>query len=257
MTLVLAITAYAIALSKGVEVEIPWVPLIFAAGLFVYSVGYAFRSAYISVVSWSLCRLVLFSTAMAFMVDAVALNCEPVDYLLADLDAGLGLSAVGITQWFADHRMLSKVSMICYFSMIPQIMLAILWGYQGPQLMRRMVASGVATVLLFSLVPAYGSYVDSEPQTHNAPIKARMEALSSGQVDVLRLCECEGIVCAPSYHTICGVLLIAAMWGTPLRWWSLALNVGMIISTVPTGGHYVVDVLAGLLVALITLRFVK
>ena len=56
----------------------------------------------------------------------------------------------------------------------------------------------------------------------------------------------EGIVTMPSYHTVMAVLLTYAFRRTGLVGYGIAtLNLGMLLSIPPIGGHYLVDVLAG------------
>ena len=62
----------------------------------------------------------------------------------------------------------------------------------------------------------------------------------------------EGMVTFPSFHTTAAVLIAYAARGVrfvaiPM----LVLNVLMIVSTIPEGGHYLVDVIAGLLIAIV------
>jgi hypothetical protein len=71
------------------------------------------------------------------------------------------------------------------------------------------------------------------------------------RVDVVDL---QGIVVLPSYHTVLGVLFVWAHRG--LRWSFpvfLLLNLLMLASVPSEGGHYLVDLLAGLAVAVIAI----
>ena len=59
----------------------------------------------------------------------------------------------------------------------------------------------------------------------------------------------------PSFHAALGVLLIWAVWPErALRWISVVLNVTMIAATPFLGAHYLVDVIAGLCIASISIR---
>ena len=64
-----------------------------------------------------------------------------------------------------------------------------------------------------------------------------------------------GIITFPSFHVAAAVLL---GWGflctlSVVRWPALALNALMLISTVVIGGHYLIDVYAGLIVAMVAI----
>ena len=70
-----------------------------------------------------------------------------------------------------------------------------------------------------------------------------------------------GIICFPSYHTILAVLAGVTLSRIPFLWPLGALWATLIVlSTVTTGTHYVVDVWAGLLVAVVSMmasRFIS
>jgi hypothetical protein len=62
----------------------------------------------------------------------------------------------------------------------------------------------------------------------------------------------EGMVTFPSFHATAAILIAYAVRGVrfvaiPM----LILNVLMIVSVIPEGGHYLVDLIAGLLIALV------
>jgi membrane-associated phospholipid phosphatase len=64
----------------------------------------------------------------------------------------------------------------------------------------------------------------------------------------------KGIVSFPSFHTATATLLLWASW--PIRWIrlpSLVLNISMIVSTLVGGGHWLADVVGGILVAMLGL----
>jgi len=55
----------------------------------------------------------------------------------------------------------------------------------------------------------------------------------------------QGLISIPSLHAAMAVLLVHAMRGTRLLPVFAVLNVAMLVSTPLDGGHYLVDVLAG------------
>jgi membrane-associated phospholipid phosphatase len=64
----------------------------------------------------------------------------------------------------------------------------------------------------------------------------------------------EGIITFPSFHAALGALFIVALWPVPvLRWISAVVNGLMIIATPIDGGHYFIDVLAGLGITILCL----
>ena len=60
----------------------------------------------------------------------------------------------------------------------------------------------------------------------------------------------EGLVAFPSFHTAAGLLYIWAFWPLRLlRWPAIVVNCAMIATTPLGGAHYVIDLLAGAVVA--------
>ncbi len=70
-------------------------------------------------------------------------------------------------------------------------------------------------------------------------------AYRDGGAQVLDVSKLEGVVTFPSFHAVMGIVLAWALRG---GWIGLAAGIWCVlvgISTVPIGGHYVVDVVAG------------
>ena len=122
-------------------------------------------------------------------------------------------------------------------------------------------------LLVFPLCPAVGGYVHFHiphgtmlgvqvPSAWTASVS--LENLRNGSHRYLDYSSLNGLITMPSFHAAAAVLLA---WGyfhlKWLRWPFFALNVGMILSAVPIGGHYVVDVFAGAMVAGLAVAFAK
>lgn len=74
--------------------------------------------------------------------------------------------------------------------------------------------------------------------------------LRDGTLRVIDLAALQGMVSLPSFHTVLGVLFAYALRRVRVvAPFALLFNGWMIVSTPTQGGHYLVDVLAGLLVA--------
>ncbi|MBU6266843.1 MAG: phosphatase PAP2 family protein [Sphingomonadales bacterium] len=124
--------------------------------------------------------------------------------------------------------------------------------------------STVLTLVLFPLFPARGAlaflwhgpiaYMPTNGLYQGAIIPAlRAHAISRIEFDALR-----GIVCAPSFHTVCAVLYIAAAWPVALlRRWLVPLNTAMLLAIPVEGTHYLVDMILGALVAFAALGAVR
>lgn len=68
----------------------------------------------------------------------------------------------------------------------------------------------------------------------------------------------EGLISFPSFHAAAAVILARSYRiYKPLKWPALVLNIVMIFAAVPCGGHYFVDIVAGLWVATVTLMIIE
>jgi membrane-associated phospholipid phosphatase len=60
----------------------------------------------------------------------------------------------------------------------------------------------------------------------------------------------QGIITFPSLHAALALIITVALWPIPiLRWVTIAINTLMLVSIPVDGGHYFIDVLAGLAIA--------
>jgi membrane-associated phospholipid phosphatase len=78
------------------------------------------------------------------------------------------------------------------------------------------------------------------------PFAHTFTALRNGSLSMIDLSALQGVVSFPSFHTVLGVITIYALRDT--RWLMVPvflLNGTMIVSTLPVGGHHLLDVLAG------------
>lgn len=76
-------------------------------------------------------------------------------------------------------------------------------------------------------------------------------ALRSGTMKMVDLNGAQGLVTFPSFHAAAAVILALGFWQVAwLRWPGLALNFLMLLATPINGSHYIVDVIAGVALAL-------
>ncbi len=118
-----------------------------------------------------------------------------------------------------------------------------------------MTLTCIAANVLSALLPAAGAYVfHAPPMEMRSAISAdagiwhmnHFEALRNGGFRVFDLATTEGLVTFPSYHTAMALLIPIVMRGygvvTALAWTFAAI---VVASTVPVGGHYLIDVIVG------------
>jgi membrane-associated phospholipid phosphatase len=194
-----------------------------------------------------------------------SLGLPLLDSHLARADAALGLDWLAILESVDARPMVGKLLRLAYDSSMPQIAAAFLVLTATRQLTRLadfltlFTVTSLVTILASSLLPAAGAFVFFDPPAalrdvvgHDAGIwhLQHFEALRSGAKRVIDPGDIQGLVTFPSFHTALAVITAWAFWRTrylavPL----LGLNLLVIASTVPVGGHYAVDVLAGIAVA--------
>src|SRR5206468_5076868 len=117
----------------------------------------------------------------------------------------------------------------------------------------------IATTLISGLVPAIGVFqqIGVDPaQLKNIEVGAYLMQLRDlapvreGALRHLDLVNLAGIVTFPSFHAASAVLYIWAFW--PVRWMrpiAVLANTAMLASTPIVGGHYFIDLIAGMGVA--------
>jgi membrane-associated phospholipid phosphatase len=110
------------------------------------------------------------------------------------------------------------------------------------------------TTVISSLVPAIGTYHQYGLPTDFSGFNAigylvqidRLPLTRDGTLRVLDISHLGGIITFPSFHAAAAILALWGFWGV---WWmrpvSIIANVGMLMATPLLGGHYFVDVLAG------------
>ena len=117
----------------------------------------------------------------------------------------------------------------------------------------------ILTIGISALVPAIGVYGELKmaasdfpnivPQGYYDTLRDA-PLLRDGTLRSLDLFELVGVLTFPSFHAVSAVLYAWALW--PVRWFrpvNLLCNGAMIAATPVGGGHYMVDVIAGVAVA--------
>jgi membrane-associated phospholipid phosphatase len=168
------------------------------------------------------------------------------DAELRQLDAMLGFDWHTWSGWVSSHPRLVWLFDVAYPLHLAEMLVVgtTLAGIgQGTRFLRAFALIGGAALLGVMTVPAFGMH-------HDAPAFGVRTALQDGTFTTFDLFDTTGLVSMPSAHAAIAVLVVLALWRTRLRWPSLAVNAVIVVATVTVGGHYLVDVLAGVLVAL-------
>ncbi len=121
------------------------------------------------------------------------------------------------------------------------------------------IVTALITIFVGLLMPAKGAFVfyhlPIENHTGYVPV---MADLRNGTLHTINLLNSQGLVVFPSFHAALAVICAAGAWSWKyLRYPFLILNLLIILSAPSQGGHYGVDVLAGITIALTTIYFVR
>lgn len=187
------------------------------------------------------------------------------DSFLGSADRHLGVSVPAIMVW-ASHHWLGSVLNQSYkwvLVFLPlAVVLPVLAGrskYAKKFLVANLMCFAIG-IPLFALLPAVGPW----RYYHFPPTQSQIEACEAPLL-ALRLpgtyvlgSQEAGIVCFPSFHVAWAILFAAALWGFRSLRIPVAVVSGMVIlSTMTTGWHYFVDVLGGIILAIISIVLAK
>ena len=124
--------------------------------------------------------------------------------------------------------------------------------------------ASVLTLVLFPLFPARGALEFlwhgpiSYMPTNGLYQGEIIPALRSHAMTHIELGSVRGLVCAPSFHTVCAVIYMVTAWPIPLlRRMLIPLNATMLLATPVEGTHYLSDMILGALVAFTAIALVR
>ncbi|MDP4021305.1 phosphatase PAP2 family protein [Methylobacterium sp. NEAU 140] len=220
----------------------------------------------IAVTLSSLSQLLAFSALAAVLSYALAAQGGPLwDARLYALDRRLGLDWRAYLAFVDAHPRLGFVLTLAYRSLIVQMfLLTVVLGFSGRwRALRAFVTAfglaSLAAAALSALMPAMAMYVHlgltARDFAHLDPAAAfvhvaHLSELRNGTLKAVSLDSIEGIVTFPSMHASLGVLFGYYVWTVRLVRIPLLLVNGLLIAATPIdGGHYFVDVLAGIAIA--------
>jgi hypothetical protein len=184
---------------------------------------------------------------------ALALAAPYADPWLARADAWLGASVPALTAWTWAHPWISRLATVTYFTFAPQMLLTLLilavlrdrdrlWEFAFHFHVCLIVTIAALAVWPAVHAPAYYGFKPTIDMTRTI---AQIKSFHQGTTSVVRFDDLDGLVSFPSFH-VAGALLVT--WAFRRRRHILVplsvLNTGLVISTVLTGEHYVIDVLA-------------
>lgn len=191
----------------------------------------------------------------------VSLDAPLVERSLIAFDRSLGFDWPVVYQWVLAHPHVSGVLEFAYASGQWQLIaVPVFLGLFGtreelPAFFFLLVIASGYLLLISTPFPATSAFVHFNVNDNAAKATVSDFALlRAGSLKVINLANAQGLVSLPSFHTALAVLFLYSLRRVPwLVCIAVPLNVIMILSTPTQGGHYLADVIAGLLLFALTL----
>lgn len=213
-------------------------------------------------------QLVIFAAVgapLSYLAARLGASVPLQDPALDAIDKALGFDWMALFRWMSDTPKTFLGLRLIYGSLLPQLAVAVLClAFTGRILWLRtimlaFVLTTLVTIAISAALPAAGVWLHyglSEADARIVPAVRTVwpvfTGLRDGSVRTLVALGAEGVITFPSLHAALAVIMIAALWPVAaLRWPVLALNAAMLVSTPVDGAHYLVDILAGISIAVI------
>jgi membrane-associated phospholipid phosphatase len=200
---------------------------------------------------------------LSYVAASLALPLQ--DRVFDSADHALGFDWRELLAWMNTHAGLHSVFGLAYSSILPQaVVVVIALAFSGRLIWLRVFTlafffAALVTIVIAAFVPAqgvwgyYGLTASDHPQI--LPVTRELHlaifhGLRDGTFRQLVADGAQGIITFPSLHAALALILAAGLWPVPvLRWIGVAVNILMLISVPVDGGHYFIDVFAGLVIA--------
>jgi hypothetical protein len=273
LLIVLATTDFSIRLSSSFPASFPTIALVIAGVLgpssFILIWGGKARWPNASHAAAALSQLIIATALIAPLVYIAASANYPLqDKAFHATDQFLGLDWRAYLG-FVDRHQLGEISRFGYQMIFwPPFAIPIVLCLSGNavrsyQFALAYVFALTITGFISMVYPAIGAYPffalspSDYPNLHLINAFVHMQDLSllrAGKMHLVEIGKIKGIVTFPSFHAASAILFLWAFW--PVRWMrpvAIVCNGLLLISTPIDGGHYFIDVIAGIAVAVLSI----
>ncbi|MFX1802761.1 phosphatase PAP2 family protein [Paraburkholderia sp. A1RO-5] len=216
-------------------------------------------------VAWFALLLCFMAATSVLSYLCVSINEPLVDSNLVRFDRALGFDWPGVYLWVKSHPHQQQILALAYESGLVQLLaVPTILGLSGR---REDLSEFFLLLMLFAILllitstpfPATSAFVHfkvADPNTVSTV--SDFAILRDGTMRLFDLRNMQGLVSMPSFHTMLAVLFMYAL--RRIHWLfglAIVLNATMIVSTPTQGGHYLVDVIAGLVLSVLTIQSVR
>lgn len=207
--------------------------------------------------------VIAFATALQYLFAIHGGKNELIDPILLSLDHTLGLDPAAFTALCDRSAILCNILLVIYSSLNLQLCLTVLalFTLRREQTFEALIISMVFLIFIGATIaacaPAIGfTGVSDVTFTHTTVGGGRFGqgnflALRSGVMTTIDFDDTPGIITFPSAHAALGMLMTLVARSIPYAFWPVAmLNLIMLPGAVAHGGHYFVDLIAGIAICL-------
>ena len=184
-----------------------------------------------------------------------------VDDALSRWDLAIGIDTPALVLGVAARPWLAELLGLAYVSIFPLSFVTAVWlGLRGAaqrlwEFVLAFAAGLVVAAIISVFVPALGNIANAGlhalagnqlPAGSGVYFLEAVHKYRDGVDPVLAVAKLEGVVCFPSFHIIMALAVAYAHRGQGAATWLIAAWCVLVgFSTIPNGGHYVVDLIAG------------
>jgi len=202
-----------------------------------------------------------------------ATNARYVDSSLVTIDRTVfGLSWLEVATFFSRQPMATMALSLVYSTLAwqPFVLLGLFAVQQKTQDLQEFTLAWLLApmmcVIALPFVPALGGYLHYGTSPADYPyvlvgaawdFEPLISSIRSGELRHLGANPIVGVVTFPSFHAAGAVILGWCGRKAPAGAVIVALNAAMLVSTIPIGGHYLIDVAGGVLIAALALALAK
>ncbi|HUX78915.1 MAG TPA: phosphatase PAP2 family protein [Alphaproteobacteria bacterium] len=190
---------------------------------------------------------------LLFSYLGATLNLPFVDSSLVSIDSFFGVHSPSVVFWFQNHKWWNYIFIFFYDTYVYQFPFIILYfGLRGETIIlqrffMQFIIATPLSVIVSIIFPAAGASV-WYGYTPNHELSNALNHLLQLRQNVLDVTSIDGIVTLPSFHCVMAFIYAYTFRNEkkilfiPI----LIINLLMIFSCIPIGGHYFVDILAAI-----------
>jgi len=230
-------------------------------------------------------KFVLLSAAIeaAFQICSIGLGLACLSYVVAEIgfplrdsqiaaaDAYVGFHWAAIALWIDQRPVLLDLLDASYATFTAQLILTavvLLAAKRYAELDRfflTFICASLLAEILSAVAPTLGPAASLPPAVSFMHIhmigRTTAEillALRQGTLTTIDFRALDGIICFPSLHAAVAILIPYFLrWNRPLFWPATVLNALMLASAIPSGNHYLTDIVGGMGVAAVSIVLVN